>query len=233
MTLRIIFIAATIILGTAVAVAINMIWKRALVRSVAAPFKPKKAVSTKDTLILTMLEDVMDGDARPCYVITGNLYSISLLPCTFNFHHSDLSIILLFLLLTLNRPCSSRQSYCLRKRGVLFVYEILQGWYRGAELQVSAGSKHGQERREEDSRCYQRKERCITAAPQLQERWHHIYQPSEWILLSAFFHWTFRRNINPNNCIYTNEMNTVFPVSTFQRCGWRDVLLRCTEADRH
>jgi hypothetical protein len=69
---------ATILLGTAVAVSINMIWRRTLGKSVAAPFKPTKAMSTKDSLILTMLEDVMDGDARPCYVITGNFIGLKI-----------------------------------------------------------------------------------------------------------------------------------------------------------
>jgi PAS domain-containing protein len=33
-------------------------------------FKPTKKLGVKDELILAMLDDVRDGDARPCYVIT-------------------------------------------------------------------------------------------------------------------------------------------------------------------
>ena len=58
----------TVIFGTAIVAAVNYLNRKA---TQTEPFKPTKQLSTKDTLILAMLDDVKDNDnKRACYVIT-------------------------------------------------------------------------------------------------------------------------------------------------------------------
>ena len=63
----------TVIFGTALATAFNLYQKRRAINAGSKPFTPTKKLSAKDSLLVTMLDDVTDGEGKPCYVITGNL----------------------------------------------------------------------------------------------------------------------------------------------------------------
>ena len=66
----------TVIFGTALATAFNMYQKRRAAITGSKPFKPTKKLSAKDSLLVTMLDDVTDGEGKPCYVITGKLFTL-------------------------------------------------------------------------------------------------------------------------------------------------------------
>ena len=63
-------ILASIILCTALSVAYGVITDKKVTLSPHVPFKPSKKLAVKDELVLGMLDEVVEGGMRPCYVIT-------------------------------------------------------------------------------------------------------------------------------------------------------------------
>ena len=64
-------VLGSIILCTAFSVAYGILTDKKKVNpGPHVPFKPSKKLADKDTLVLNMLDDVIDEGMRPCYVIT-------------------------------------------------------------------------------------------------------------------------------------------------------------------
>lgn len=64
-------VLASIILCTLLSVAYGILTsKKDTPPSPHVPFKPSKQLAVKDSLVLGMLDEVVEGGMRPCYVIT-------------------------------------------------------------------------------------------------------------------------------------------------------------------
>ena len=61
-------ILGSIAVCTAISVAYGFLKEKKSPKSV--PFKSTKNLAVKDTLVLAMLDEVVSGELRPCYVIT-------------------------------------------------------------------------------------------------------------------------------------------------------------------
>jgi hypothetical protein len=63
-------VLGSIAVCTVLSVAFGLFKEKKKTSPLRAPFKSTKSLAVKDALVLAMLDDAVDDDMRPCYVVT-------------------------------------------------------------------------------------------------------------------------------------------------------------------